>query len=828
MSQIKAFFSFRKDDAKALGLAFIVLAVAFGIFESLSNDQAKRWDIAWGYWSILGTFLALLAGILVTGREALQKFLDNIPPRFSLLALVGLVLFSAWFTTTNVARQHRVLSDETSWESMALQMRYHQSGGVCNQGVWQEDVLQCHDEVNNFKAKSLSLIYSILYLVAEPTRDTALRVNLPLALASLVLLFFAFHRFTNDPWTSLALSALLATMPIWVMQSMSASTEVLYVFLLSALLFYMSLVPAQDVGWRHMLVIIPLLGLFAQTRQETIFSFLPFAIMLHPFFRKQRWHLAAFTIAVLFVSWPAINTMAAYRGYDFQGGSHSPHSFTNFFYNVNSNIRIMLNRGTDAQGLLVYPFFTTLTVLWLSTTAWIFGRMAFTRKFDWPVFLCTAFHLQSFVILYNVSGTFEIDINQRYVLIALPGFALTTAFGLKDFLQTLRVPKASVWVASIFLALLVVLSFKHIPSYQANILYKRNMLLAEENYLNTELAKMPDSSIFIYARPWQMLASGFNGFSERSLLDWSDEQWNKWNEFSGGNIYLVRGQDGYGTVNRDSRVVGFKTTDQVELILARFRTRRVLFNSQDFGYPLIVDHLLRRKGHNPWTNGLTLQGGETPIVQGQKSDLVVHRAFTDTLQYEWSLGDLRGTRRLNTEWDTLPVPLEQLPAGLHPLMISMPTPDGDTIQLQRLLHIQGPSAVLLQDLPFAYQEQAWSSPRAGASVEGNPIRIAGRHFAYGIGSHANSTFRFALGGRFTSLQTWVGLDDESACGDGVVFHILGDGKPLWVSRRLTSQMLDSAKVSLKGVQTLELRAMEQESNFCDHATWAGAWLTAGE
>ena len=218
----------------------------------------------------------------------------------------------------------------------------------------------------------------------------------------------------------------------------------------------------------------------------------------------------------------------------------------------------MLNLGSDsARGdILENPFYTTFTVILLLATLWLLYRMIFQKRYRRGFVLGFLFCIQIFVILLNVSGTFEIDINQRYVLVALPLFALIMALGVSDFLEVrLQNFKRSSQVAALIaVALSTGLALWHTSSFEANMLYYKNKLLGEENYLNSYLKKFPENSIFIYARPWQMLASGHSSFSERTFMGWGTDEFAKYQAESGGNIYLVRGQDGYGQVVLKRRI----------------------------------------------------------------------------------------------------------------------------------------------------------------------------------------------------------------------------------------------------------------------------------
>jgi len=768
-----------------------VLAGVFFLFQKIPQNYAKAWDIKWGYYAVLAVFVWFCAALILNAKEIFQRIKNYLPSKISMLCLAALLILFAVFAATQISLQHRVLSDETSWESMALEMRFSQSGGVCNQGSWIDGSLKCEDVVNNFKGKAFAFVQSIAFWFAEPSRETSLRLNLPLALGSLALLFFAMFRFTKDEWLALACAIFLASQPIFLMQSRSASTEVLYVFLFAVLLAFYALVPPKEVNIKHFALIIPLLGFFAQTRQETLFCFIPFVLYYHSYFLAKTYRLAVFAALVLLSSWPAINTMIAYRGYDFQGGEHAAHSFANFTYNLTSNIKIMWNAGLDANGLLKNPFYTSYTLLLFASFAWLLYVVIFQKKYRWAALLFALFCLQITVILFNVSGTFEIDINQRYVLVALPLFAIVMGTGLCDVSRG-----NSKIVCGIAAVLACYLSLHHKDSFNQNILYSKNKLLAEEDFLNTELKKLPKNSVFIYARPWQMLASGFNGFSERQFLGWSPSELEKWRNFSGDNIYVVRGQDGYGEVDRKSRVVGFKTTSTIDGILNEYKTNRIFSQSRPFGYPLEAYKIGKKRGESNYAASI--------------------RWNEDKKEIEWTLQDTLVKYEIFTNG-----PVET--PGMH-YAVLMAYPENDTVRKETQFFIKSENNSLLQELKPVVAEQAWGEPKMGKSVENNAMRIDGRVFEFGIGSHAASKLVWNLNGSYKKFHSHIGLDDEAAGGNGAIWVVKGDGKELYRSKVLTSHELDSLSIDITGVKVLELETLDNGDKDYDHANWAGAWL----
>jgi hypothetical protein len=114
------------------------------------------------------------------------------------------------------------------------------------------------------------------------------------------------------------------------------------------------------------------------------------------------------------------------------------------------------------------------------------------------------------------------------------------------------------------------------------------------------------------------------------------------------------------------------------------------------------------------------------------------------------------------------------------------------------------------------------------SINGNAITLRGTVYAKGIGTHAVSTIVFALGGKYTTFISDVGVDDEVTAQGGtgsVDFQVIGDGKVLFDSGVLTNASpIVNISVSVVGVQTLTLVATNGVAGSInyDHADWAGA------
>jgi hypothetical protein len=113
------------------------------------------------------------------------------------------------------------------------------------------------------------------------------------------------------------------------------------------------------------------------------------------------------------------------------------------------------------------------------------------------------------------------------------------------------------------------------------------------------------------------------------------------------------------------------------------------------------------------------------------------------------------------------------------------------------------------------------------SVDGNPLRIGGKTYERGLGTHAFSTIIYDVSGyaRFTAD---VGVDAEKGGAGTVGFEVWVDGKKVFDSGVMRGT--DPAKhveISLTGATTLKLFVNDGGDGInCDHADWADARLYA--
>ena len=108
----------------------------------------------------------------------------------------------------------------------------------------------------------------------------------------------------------------------------------------------------------------------------------------------------------------------------------------------------------------------------------------------------------------------------------------------------------------------------------------------------------------------------------------------------------------------------------------------------------------------------------------------------------------------------------------------------------------GPSVtshrIYLSDLRPVGAQQGYGELQVDKGLQGTPLKVAGRTFAHGLGTHAPSEVVFDLQKGYDRLVAWVGVDGEVAKykntpewkggkHPSVDFKVFGDGKLLFES-----------------------------------------------
>ena len=136
------------------------------------------------------------------------------------------------------------------------------------------------------------------------------------------------------------------------------------------------------------------------------------------------------------------------------------------------------------------------------------------------------------------------------------------------------------------------------------------------------------------------------------------------------------------------------------------------------------------------------------------------------------------------------------------------------------------SQVWLDSLDLRNVTQGFGQAQANKTVDGQPISLAGKIYAHGVGTHAAGFMLIDLHGEAVSFQAMAGLDDDSTGRGSVTFRVLVDGKSVTETKVLHGGDPVAISVDLKGARKLLLEVGDAgDGNTSDHADWADASIT---
>ena len=99
--------------------------------------------------------------------------------------------------------------------------------------------------------------------------------------------------------------------------------------------------------------------------------------------------------------------------------------------------------------------------------------------------------------------------------------------------------------------------------------------------------------------------------------------------------------------------------------------------------------------------------------------------------------------------------------------------------------------IWLDDLDLTYMSSGWKTARARKAIDSDSIRLNGKVYEHGVGTHASSLMEIDLHGTATRFHAIVGVDDHVAIpakgrphqGE-VAFAIVADGRRAYYSDTL--------------------------------------------
>lgn len=129
------------------------------------------------------------------------------------------------------------------------------------------------------------------------------------------------------------------------------------------------------------------------------------------------------------------------------------------------------------------------------------------------------------------------------------------------------------------------------------------------------------------------------------------------------------------------------------------------------------------------------------------------------------------------------------------------------------------------------RRQGWGVPQVDHAIEKTPIRLNGKEFAHGLGTHADSEILLRAGQPMRRLRAWAGMDDNANTrrvhgqqASRLRFAVAAGGRELWQSPLLGVDS-DPARLdlALEGSRECVLSVVDTGGNpgHFGHADWAG-------
>lgn len=134
----------------------------------------------------------------------------------------------------------------------------------------------------------------------------------------------------------------------------------------------------------------------------------------------------------------------------------------------------------------------------------------------------------------------------------------------------------------------------------------------------------------------------------------------------------------------------------------------------------------------------------------------------------------------------------------------------------------------LGDYPWLSATVGWgTAPGRNKSIDGNALRLGGKTYTSGIGTHANSDIQIYLGGGSYKFHSIIGVDQEmQVATSSIQFEVLADGQSIYKSDVLKKDSSEEINLTITDCRVLTLRVTDAgDGNGSDHGDWADATLT---
>jgi len=854
-----------KNLAHPAGIVGLVLALAIPFLVYLGpnvghKETIRQLDLYLPLPLFAIQFIGAIVLFCLLSKDFREWIKGILPEKAFSICAVTFAVAVAIFAGTQIEARHRVQSDESVFMSVAQNMYYNQESGTCNQGYFENGGLNCVGKSNSFKTKGLSFLYFLGMPLFGTDLHWIFNAELLMLPLSFLLMFLAIVAWTRQPLLAFFAALLTALQPTVMFQFRAMSVEPLYIFLsaLSLLVFKW----AYDRNTvKHWALLALVLAFFAQTRQETAFCLLSFIFFALPKILDQKDYKApTFFVTLSLFSVPALLTISYFQGFGFQGGEYEAHG--HFFEDLAKNWTEM-TLPLKQNGELENPFLTYFNYLFVIGAIYLVFRAVYdARKGDkfylWTLLFLCLYHIQTYMILENVSGDFSIQINQRYSLVMLPSMAfvgaLPVAHMVKFFAESIdknNVARISFIGGLIVAFLFTGWTFHYKEDFNKNIMYNRNHLTIEEYEILSWLKEQaPADRMFIYGRPWHFVGYGISSIHYDKARQMNDAELQGLVDKYNGEVYYIRGLDCWDSQTYHKKAVEHRiatTCDVFEREMDMVGVKNILITNN---YWVQIAKFNGRKNYNP-KNIITIEEAnlsEAPAeeklnLNELEENTDVNKIVIDTLRYKYNLKEsgeaianweilvlLNSKIMLRGKYETgekeIAFPADTLQPGYnHIRFIVQDLAKNTKIADISKFHFNKANGVIpLSDLKYESHRQGWGNMGQNKSIEGNPLTIDAQKFENGFGTHAASETTYDIGGKYSSFRTSFGLDDESLCSEGVQVEILGDGNVLAQSPVFQNGSVLTLTANVQGVQKLTLKTIPKNGIDCTHVDFVNSVL----
>lgn len=136
------------------------------------------------------------------------------------------------------------------------------------------------------------------------------------------------------------------------------------------------------------------------------------------------------------------------------------------------------------------------------------------------------------------------------------------------------------------------------------------------------------------------------------------------------------------------------------------------------------------------------------------------------------------------------------------------------------------SKIYLDELDLSAARQGYGQTRAGLSTDGKPLRVAGRTYERGVGSHATMELIVNLPPGILGFSSFVGLAEEVGKAGSASFELQADGRTIFQSGLMVgAEDARRAMVDLEGVRQLVVLVHDGGDGIeMDHVVWGEAFF----